>query len=506
MFSQRISVILVLGVVMLFSSGVFAADTTILNNNNVSMLDKSKTTVTTSNEVYVNPIKGNDNNIGSKDKPYRTIYKALNEVKVGGTIHLARETYIDSGLKITKNITIAGAGAGKTILDGEHSNRIFTISWGVNVKIENLTLTNGQADDGAAIYNKGICTLNNCILAGNNGTNHGGAINDRYGSAAILNDCTFINNTAPYGGAVFQDQGKLDVHNCTFKSNAADFGGAIKNSCNAIDNLSGCTFKNNKANYYGGAISNDDTFTKCTINGCTLIYNTASIGNAIYNNKGNTVDARYNWWGSNNDPSSQVSGDVDYSNWLVLKIITSKNNTVAGDKVTLIADLQHDNNGNYVTGVHVPDNTVIIFSSNNGTLNPQTITLTNGIAKTIFMPTNAGLSIIKATIDMQTVQTNITIKQAFTKLIVGNVIGIKCKIVNLTAKLIDRNKKAIIGKKITFKIDGKIIGTATTTNNGIATLKYRITKNKGTYTIYANFAGDDTFLNSIGTGHLTVKK
>lgn len=51
--------------------------------------------------------------------------------------------------------------------------------------------------------------------------------------------------------------------------------------------------------------------------------------------------------------------------------------------------------------------------------------------------------------------------------------------------------KAIKGKKITFKVNGKTY-SAKTNKKGVATVKVKLTK-KGTYTFKASYAGDDTY-------------
>ena len=61
----------------------------------------------------------------------------------------------------------------------------------------------------------------------------------------------------------------------------------------------------------------------------------------------------------------------------------------------------------------------------------------------------------------------------------------------LTAKLLSPKGKAVKGKKISFRINGKTY-TAKTNSKGIATVKVKLNKRK-TYKFTAKFAGDKTF-------------
>ena len=68
---------------------------------------------------------------------------------------------------------------------------------------------------------------------------------------------------------------------------------------------------------------------------------------------------------------------------------------------------------------------------------------------------------------------------------------LKAKKKTLTAKFISPKGKAIKGKKISFRINGKTY-TAKTNSKGIATVKVKLNKRK-TYKFTAKFAGDNTF-------------
>ena len=98
----------------------------------------------------------------------------------------------------------------------------------------------------------------------------------------------------------------------------------------------------------------------------------------------------------------------------------------------------------------------------------------------------------------------LTVKSA-TALSVANLSGARGASVSLTATL-TAGGAASPGKTITFKVDGKSVGTAVTDGLGTASLPYAIpaTTKVGTHSVSASFAGDAGSNAAGGTGTLTV--
>lgn len=441
---------------------------------------------------------------------------------------------------------------------------------GAILNLDNCTFTNniassdfGGANHGGAIFNDGFLYIHNCTFTNNTTTGGGGAIYNNYSGTMTADYSTFTDNRSSYGGAVSNNLGTLNLDNCTFTDNTANDtagGGAIYNSGGpvTVDNsnftgnsasgylagggaiytkdatltVDNSTFTNNKASFWGGAIDNEgtlivknSTFTNnnvvtkggaifntgtATVNFNRIMGNKASTGNDIYNS-GGTFDAMYNWWGSNTDPSANISGsDVSYNPWIVLTVTANPATINLGGKSNIKADLLHDSNGGYHDPVngHVPDGLTVEFSSDaKGTVTPITTTTTNGIANTYFNGKSTGTSVVSTTIDDQTVTTNIIISKSSktsTNLTVSPVSGLNGRDVNLTARLTDKDGNVIKGADIKFNINGTLVGTSKTNSNGIATLNYLITQNSGTYTILAEYLGDAVYVGSSNTGMLTV--
>ncbi|AEG18344.1 beta strand repeat-containing protein [Methanobacterium paludis] len=328
----------------------------------------------------------------------------------------------------------------------------------------------GTGTGGGAIYNDGaILNINKSEFTGNAATdNAGGAIYSYSGTTITVSNSKFTQNTSKTGGGAIRNNGSgttLTVSNSKFTRNHAEYGGAICNS--GIANITNSNFTDNNVTNAGGAICNDQgtlnvnnsTFTNntaqekggvlynylsgnsnstITVTNSTFTGNTAPNGGIFHNSGGNAtisfsgiinngsneiyndhgmVDARYNWWGSNDNPSNHVSNDVNVSPWLVLTVTNDNSSILIGGKSIVTADLQHDSKGGYHDPVngHVPDGTVVTFNLLNtrlGSLNTISTTLTNGTAITMFTAANSGNENVTATIDNQLESTLIIINKS----------------------------------------------------------------------------------------------
>ena len=232
-------------------------------------------------------------------------------------------------------------GNGYTI-DAKNSNRIFNVNTTSMMEIftlTNVTLTNGAADKGAAIYNSGWAFIQNVNFINNTAVNKGGAIYSQRllylsdstfdgndisqldvagnGGAAIFNtdvlsiknitvtnnhkdrsfddyvsgaiatsgktiieNSYFANNTGCYGGAVMATaSADLEIINSTFAENQAVYGGAVLDLSSSELTINNCTFEHNNA-VYGGAVA-AYLESKVTIKDSTFTINTAVYGGAV---------------------------------------------------------------------------------------------------------------------------------------------------------------------------------------------------------------------------------
>ncbi len=217
------------------------------------------------------------------------------EVANGGQIEISSDLTIDGG---ANNITLdADPGTGA-------SNRIFYVSGGTQLTVENLTFQNGNAGSGS--------------------TNYGGAIMVNIGSHTLtVNRCAFDNNRAEYGGAIDinDSSSTILVSDSTFTGNTAtSIGGAIYAS-NAT--VSASTFSDNSATYGGGAIN----ASNATVSASTFTSNTATDGGAIYAYYNATVSASTFTGNSATDLGGAIYADEN----LYARHLTMVNNTATND-------------------------------------------------------------------------------------------------------------------------------------------------------------------------------
>ena len=204
-----------------------------------------------------------------------------------GPIVLASEIVVADTGGVTVDATALAAGV---TLNG-NAHRIFSVSAGASLTLENLTLTGGNgvgataSNTGGAIYNAGTLTASRCTLTTNTASAQGGAV--RTVGTLTLTDCTLAANTAATsGGAVASDAGSAaSFTRCTFSGNTANSaalgGGAINHSSGALScTLTHCTLTGNNAtggaSSGGGGIRNRGA--NLTLNYCLIAGNLCASG------------------------------------------------------------------------------------------------------------------------------------------------------------------------------------------------------------------------------------
>ena len=261
--------------------------------------------------------------------PSSSIQDTINTLNTGDTLYLDEGTYKETGIEINKSINIEGLKtANQTIIDGEYKNSsIFTIADNIQVNFKNLKIINGNSpENGGAIssYNSPI-TIDNCIFKDNIAESFGGAIDignstltlnnsiflnnlANYDGGAIsvkripgskVENCIFINNTAPtgWGGTFYNWYCGMTMNNVTIKLGNAELGGAIFNAGNLI--ITNSKLTNNKATYEGGAIYNYHNTVQ--VSNTIITNNTSQKGAdvALYRTE-KATNFDNNWWGINN--------------------------------------------------------------------------------------------------------------------------------------------------------------------------------------------------------------
>ncbi len=165
-----------------------------------------------------------------------------------------------SALVVSSEITIRGNSRGITISQSDAVGmRLFRVTAAANLKLENLSLTNGNlhADDGVmpgadgqearggAIYSQGSVQILNSTFYSNQAVGGNGGPGGKGGSAR--------------GGAIYNDAGTLSVANSTFSDNALQSGNGLNG---APSSRGGAIFSRN-----GSIIVHNSTITNTTAAG-----------------------------------------------------------------------------------------------------------------------------------------------------------------------------------------------------------------------------------------------
>ena len=141
------------------------------------------------------------------------------------TITLTGDIVLNQALPtITSDITIDGAGFS---ISGDGAHRIFEVVYPGALTLENITLKDGLADSGGAIYNAGTLTIRRSTLRDNVATLWGGGLTSAFGFLTV-EESSFKGNSALTGGAIYSNDIRASIVNSTFSANrAANYGGGI---------------------------------------------------------------------------------------------------------------------------------------------------------------------------------------------------------------------------------------------------------------------------------------
>lgn len=288
------------------------------------------------------------NDCRDDNRPCQTIQHAIEEALAGDVISIAEGTYgvgtcwpgQPCPLETAKSLTIIGAGADKTFIDGAHLTRVVvvftvpgspgptvhishvTIQNGLNTSavpggcitvgsfesltpasltlsdsmvrgctagfgggigneksltIDNSTITNNSALEGGGIWNRGTLALDSTTVAANT-AGAGGGIFSPWGTLT-LTDSTVEGNTAGAdGGGIYQDLGVLTANDSMVRDNsAASDGGGIWISTPAMSTIANTEVSGNAAGGKGGGIWG----WMLTVSGSSIRNNTAHDGGGI---------------------------------------------------------------------------------------------------------------------------------------------------------------------------------------------------------------------------------
>ncbi len=183
-------------------------------------------------------------------------------------------------LSLRKSLVIdASSLPNGIIVDAGNASRVFNVLLGrINV-LTGLTLKNGLADRGGAVFNLGNLTLNRCTVAGSSATGVGVGGGGLYNEGVLtLNDSTVSGNSASgYGGGIENYAGMLTLNQSTVSGNACDGDGGggvdIQDGTVSVNQSTVTGNSSSSANGVGGVV-------KFSGIGTLTIYNSIVAGNS----------------------------------------------------------------------------------------------------------------------------------------------------------------------------------------------------------------------------------
>lgn len=243
-----------------------------------------------------------------------------NNASTMGAVAILGSNNVFNNLSFINNTAIAGGalaiGAGYKANNNKIKNSRFINNSAIGGWSDEIQ----NADAGgfaAAFFNTGNGTVveNTVFIANSAATGSGGGFYSIHAEDVVVNNCTFINNTAIYAGACYLNginntlnnshlenntaydgagvylQGQNNtISNSTFKNNHAYYGGgAITASTYENSLINNCLFENNSAGNYGGALS----IWKTTIDNCTFKDNSAIFGGGVYTVNSTVKDSTF---------------------------------------------------------------------------------------------------------------------------------------------------------------------------------------------------------------------
>jgi uncharacterized repeat protein (TIGR01451 family) len=287
-----------------------------------------------------------------------------------------------NGLTIDNNRFAPGGGAA-------HANASIIFTGGPPVVQTNINITNNQfvGDNEIFLLNTTNVTVTGNTFQGSlfHGVDVSGANSNVLVQNNLINGVGFSAVRIHDPGAVGANADIRVLGNLLFGS--GDFG------VNATDTIGGTNLVN--FNRIVGSVSGG-------------LSNTAT---------GPLLNAENNFWGCNAGPISAgcdtATGNVDFNPWLVLSISAAPTSIFTGATSTIAGDVTRNSNNQDTSALgHIPDGTVITFSTTLGTVNPTSAGTVNGRATTtLTAPATTGTATVSDQLDNATASLTVTITQ-----------------------------------------------------------------------------------------------
>ncbi len=283
-----------------------------------------------------------------------TLRQQISIATPGSTISFAStitEVTLSSELIVDKNLTIQGNTSSNTTISGGDMVRIFRIVGGT-VTLNHLTLTNGVAANGGAIFNESNlvvndCMITDCIANGPSGSG-GGIFNDTDANLTINNSVISFNTSNRAGGGIEDKSGadteivlnmvELSDNNTGMSpaTNAPGNGGGLHITGSGDALVTNCIIKRNRAALEGGGLWNGTgtmMVSSCTIENNSAAGDAANEGGGGLFNAGGTLIVEGSTISTNTVTGTAASGGGILNDMGTLTV----NNTLINGNVSVRA-------------------------------------------------------------------------------------------------------------------------------------------------------------------------
>jgi hypothetical protein len=236
---------------------------------------------------------------------------------VAATIDVPEGTYQETAAEPTLvvkddvEVTISGAGAEKTTIEGDATASVLEVENGSSLTLDGVTVTNGEDEDGGGVYVAPFAdlTVENSTITENLATEYGGAIFGYVLSHIVVKGSTIVENLAESdGGGIATEEGSyVSVQGSQITENrAGESGGGLTSGRDSVVTVDKSTIAKNEAEYEGGGVAaymaeffcsghrsqrptgvrratdGDETEPELTVDQSTIEHNSAKYGGGIF--------------------------------------------------------------------------------------------------------------------------------------------------------------------------------------------------------------------------------
>jgi hypothetical protein len=227
-------------------------------------------------------------------RPTDDLQAAVTTASPGASLQLCAGTWpLQATLTVDKSLTLVGAGAGQTVLDGQNGLRVMRISAGAAVTLRDLAITRGKPTGvlgGGGISNAGDLTLRNVTVSAC-AAESGGGIFTAQGSTLTLAGGSRVqdNEAASTGGGIHSNAGTVRLEACQVTGNEAGAsGGGLFSTDGAVTLAAGSVVSSNTA-FRGGGVEIGDGAVTLEADSRVTGNTSASYGGGIFSLDGTVL-------------------------------------------------------------------------------------------------------------------------------------------------------------------------------------------------------------------------